>query len=163
MGECPEREALPSHWGYLKDPDAPWSHENLLLIQGTSSPEFFDVWQRLPTVQRFNREYLVARGEDLLEALGKFILPEKISIHTYPQEYSYTYLDLGAPRFPVFGGSPKQTSMSNVYFSSPEVWNFYGWDQILLSHQSIEAELMKWWQLKLAKLAKLEKNKELVN
>lgn len=154
MENCRERSILPLHWVLVDDVEAPWTHENAVYVQRTAADEFFDCWMRLPTVQRFNKEYISSRGKDLESLFHKHLSASQARIHSYPQEYYYTYSHLGAPRYPVYRGSAEFKQWKNVSFSSPETWDFYGWDQILLFENKVISSLENWWKLKLQKEAK---------
>ena len=157
---CAEREQLPLHMVWIKDPIAPWSHENLMTLQRTALADQFDVWIRIPTVQRFNKDYLRLRGEKVLQVISERWSQINPSILVYPQEFNYTYKQLGAPRYPVFSDQQSArrgyVQSPNLHWSTPEVWNNYSWEVQLQGEEDLRVKLVQWWQKKLAK----EKGKE---
>lgn len=151
MSGCPERDALPLHVLLVDQITSPWTHQNLMVVQRTASDDQFDIWIRIPNVQRFNKEYLRIRGEKLMEILGKrmpLVLPE---IQSYPQEFYYTYSQIGPSSFPVYGqggeGRRRKIGFSNVYLDSPETWKNFSWDEQFESQSLIRDSLRKWWKL----------------
>lgn len=156
ISECRERKVLPYHWIYVQDIEAPWTHENMMIIQKTASEDLFDCWVRLPTLQRFNKDYLLSRGQDLKMALATKIPAEFLKLHSFPQEYNYTYSDLGAPRFPLFETEPRLPSLDNVEFNSPESWSHYGWESILLSQAKVQEKMISWWKKKVEREERLK-------
>lgn len=157
IGACTEREVLPLSSVIVSDELAPWSHENLMILQRTVLPEQFDIWIRLPTVQRFNKDYLTQRGGEVLQILNRRLSDAEVKIITYPQEYYYTYAQLGAPRFPIFDKAVAEGKRySNINFHSPETLKRYGYDFALIIQKELSERLIKWWNQK--QLA--EKNKQ---
>lgn len=159
LSDCRERRALPYQWICVQDIEAPWTHENVIVVQRTASDDLFDCWVRLPTQQRFNKDYLLARAQDLKRALSKKIPDQFIKLHSFPQEYNYTYSDLGPARFPLFEEKPNVPKLENVIFSSPEVWNHYGWENIFKFQEKIHSQIAVWWKKKVEKEEK-QKAKE---
>lgn len=161
--ECFERDHLPSHALLIDDLNSPWTHENMMVLQRTSLPDQFDVWMRLPTVQRFNKEYLTIRSEIMKASLTHRMSLSEPQILSFPQEYYYTYAQLGASRFPVF--DQKQDSrrgrvlFNNLYLDGPEEWPHYAWGAYFARHEAILGHLSAWWREKLLK-EQNEKRKE---
>lgn len=163
LKECFERQSLPEHVVILDDIYAPWTHENLMVLQKTSLHDQFDVWMRVPTVQRFNKEYLTHRGEIMKNRLLHRMRLADPQILIFPQEYYYTYAQLGAPRHPVYAEKDKsrrgQVRFANMHLNSPEEWPHYAWSAIFERSNQIQSQLVSWWQAKLLKEEK-EKRKE---
>jgi hypothetical protein len=163
LSECFERESLPLHSVILGEIDSPWTHENLIVMQRTSLQNQFDMWMRIPTVQRFNKEYLTHRGERMQRHIKSKMPLSDPQILMFPQEYYYTYAQLGAPRFPVYSEKDQarrgKNHFKNVRLNSPEDWPLYSWNAIFERSEDIKSQLMKWWQEKLLKEQK-EKRKE---
>ncbi|HEY8271938.1 MAG TPA: hypothetical protein VIG33_13695 [Pseudobdellovibrionaceae bacterium] len=151
MSKCPERDSLPIHLLLLSQVTGPWTHQNLMVIQRTALEDQFDVWIRIPNVQRFNKEYLRIRGEKVMEILRERLplaLPE---IQSYPQEFYYTYSQIGPSSFPVYGEGVESrrshTKFSNVYLDGAEIWKNYSWDDQFENQGLIRDSLLKWWKL----------------
>jgi len=151
MSPCPERDALPSHLLVLGQVTSPWTHQNLMTLQRTALEDQFDVWIRIPNVQRFNKEYLRIRGEKIMEILRERLplaLPE---IQSYPQEFYYTYSQIGPSSFPVFGegleARRRKMDFNNVHLESAEIWTNFSWDDQFESQGLIRDSLLKWWKL----------------
>lgn len=161
---CFERDRLPLHTLMVEDIKSPWTHENLMLLQRTSLADQFDVWMRIPTVQRFNKDYLTVRSQRMMNHLiGRMSLsaPQVLS---FPQEYYYTYAQLGASRFPVFshtqGVRRGRSGYSNFHLDGPEVWSNYHWGSYFDNNERIQQRIVAWWKEKLLKEQKEKKRKE---
>lgn len=151
LAECPERNSLPLHMVVLGQVMEPWTHQNLMTMQRTALEDQFDVWIRIPNVQRFNKEYLRIRGEKILEILRQRLplaLPE---IQSYPQEFYYTYSQIGPSPFPVYGEGEHsrrhKKSFQNVFLDSAEIWKNYSWEDQFENQGLIRDSLLKWWKL----------------
>lgn len=160
--ENPVRHQLPLHFVIFGDLMLPWSHENTLLIQRTASDEKFDVWMLMPTHQRFHRQYLEDLAKRAQKVLEKRIPEIDPQILDYPQEYHYTYEQMGPPRYPVYGKSMRKrdSGLNNVYVDGPEKWNSYLWSARFQSNGKSVDELKAWWQRKEELRIKLEKKLE---
>lgn len=163
LQQCFERDHLPSHTLVMNDLYSPWTHENMMVLQRTTLADQFDVWMRIPTVQRFNKEYLTVRSDRMKVDLVERMSLSEPQVLSFPQEYYYTYAQLGAARFPVFG--EKQSSRrgkvlySNLQLDGPEEWPHYSWGAYFNRHEMILGQLVNWWKEKLLKEQK-EKRKE---
>lgn len=151
MSACPERDALPIHLLLIDQVTSPWTHQNLMVMQRTALEDQFDVWIRIPTVQRFNKEYLRIRGEKIMDILRERLplgLPE---IQSYPQEFYYTYSQIGPASFPVYGDGldsrRRRMDFNNVYLDGAEIWKNYSWEEQFENQSLILDFLMRWWKL----------------
>lgn len=164
FAKCDERERLPLHSVLIDDLSQTWSHQNLLVLQRTFSPEQFDVWMRIPNVQRFNKEYLRSKGVQAIETLHKKMSEIKPEITSYPQEYYYTYAQLGPARFPVYSHEDDknraQAKFSNLYVGGPETWVNYSWNDYFAGQTEIAARLLVWWKDKLLREEKERRRRE---
>lgn len=164
FADCEERERLPLHVALIDDLAQIWTHQNLLVLQRTFSPDQFDVWMRVPNVQRFNKEYLRSKGLNAIETLFKKMAQLRPEILSYPQEYYYTYAQLGPARFPVF--SAQDTSLrgkskyGNLYVGGPEVWVNYSWNNYFSSQMEIFNTLQVWWKDKVLREEKERRRRE---
>lgn len=162
LQSCFERDRLPIHCLVVEDLYSPWTHENLMVIQRTPLADQFDVWMRVPAVQRFNKEYLQVRSERMQKYLKERMSLTDPQILNFPQEYYYTYTQLGASRFPVFAKTSSRrgrTHFSNLHLTNPEVWPHYSWGAYFDTDESIILKIRAWWHEKLLKAQK-EKRKE---
>lgn len=163
LKECFERNSLPLHTLIIEDLNSPWTHENFMVLQRTVVAEQFDVWMRLPTVQRFNKEYLTTRGEQMLKYLKTRLPLAEPQVWSFPQEYYYTYAQLGAPRFVVFNQNQtarqNRPRFKNLFIDGPEIWPQYSWEAYFDSHQVIRGKIQNWWKEKLLKEQKEKKRK----
>lgn len=129
ISDCIERRSLPEQTVIVENLQHPMTHENLIILNRTTVPDFFDAWMLLPTVQRFNKEYMSFRGKALTEIISRRMPEAEMKIQTYPQEYYYTQLELGPPRFPVFDPqklkSLKMHNFKNVFYDQIENQNGY--------------------------------------
>lgn len=161
IDKCVERENLPSYFAMIPELDLTWSHQNYMILMRTTSESQFDCWMRIPTVQRFNKEYLTEKGQRLITVLSEFIGRDFVQVLSYPQEYSYTYAQLGPSRFPVYKNNLKDLKVKykNMYLAGNEVLPRYQWEQIFALQEGIRTQIMNWWTKK--KIAEQKKKKEL--
>lgn len=152
--DCLEMQNLPIHVCILNDVYSPWTHENFAILQKTAVKENMDAWMRLPTVQRFNKEYLSKHGTRLVESLLSRMPLCGAEIQTYPQEYYYTYKDLGAPRIPVYAeANEKQRKwkiFKNLQRDGVEMLPNFSWDAAFdLQNQILQKAVQEWKQIQL--------------
>lgn len=161
MQACFERDSLPLHTVLLEDVESPWTHENMMVLQRTSLPDQFDVWMRIPTVQRFNKEYLTAHSEHMRALLLARMPLAQSQILNFPQEYYYTYAQLGSPRHPIFAEEKSsrrgKTMQKNLHVGGPEVWANYSWGAYFENDELIRQEISNWWKEKLLKEQKAKR------
>ncbi len=163
LQECFERDRLPAHAVVVNDLESPWTHENMLILQRTSLPDQFDAWMRIPNVHRFNKDYLTTRGERMKKHLRERMLLADPQILSFPQEYYYTYAQLGASRFPIFSEQQEsrrgKSLFTNLHLDGPELWPHYSQGAYFERHEEVRDQLVSWWKEKLLKEQK-EKRKE---
>lgn len=151
LKECQERELLPEHVVVNEQVTAPWTHQNLLILQRTAEKDLFDGWLRIPNVQRFNKEYLRIRGENILEILGSRMPMALPDIAQFPQEYYHTHAQIGPSRFPVYASGfdrrRTKSAFSNLLLDGSEVWRNFSWDEMFENQGSIRNSIVKWWKL----------------
>jgi hypothetical protein len=164
LQDCFERNSLPSHCLLIEDLNSPWTHENMLVLQRTPLADQFDAWMRIPTVQRFNKEYLTLRSFRMKKQLLERMDLSDPNVLNFPQEYYYTYAQLGAPRFPVFNankeGARGKESYSNIHLDGPEVWPQYLWEDYFENNELMRSRISTWWKEKLLAEQKAAKKKE---
>jgi hypothetical protein len=164
LQDCFERNSLPSHCLLIEDLYSPWTHENMLVLQRTPLADQFDAWMRIPTVQRFNKEYLTMRSFSMKKQLSERMSLSDPNVLNFPQEYYYTYAQLGAPRFPVFATSQESVrgreSYSNIHLDGPEIWSQYLWENYFENHELLRSRISAWWKEKLLREQKAAKKKE---
>lgn len=158
-------QQIPNHVVMVGDVHLPWTHENAMIMQRTSSSDRFDVWLRIPTVQRFNKQYLEEKAQLLILKLKERTRCFEAKIQDYPQEYEYTYNQLGPSRHPVYEKSSlkrfKPKSLANVSWDGPEYWDHLGWEGAFHFQNEILQDVSRWWikkeELRKKKEAKLAK------
>ncbi|MFN7454449.1 MAG: hypothetical protein ACK5RO_07295 [Pseudobdellovibrionaceae bacterium] len=155
------RNSLPLHFVSLQDPDLALSHDNMLIVQRTASQDLWDIWMLLPSEQRFNQQYLTEKGMQVRKVLQQRLPLTVVDLVNYPQEFDYTYNQIGPARFPVFSPSEKKKAQvssgwSNCFFDSPEAWSFYTWEGRIPSQRDILNQIENWWKKK----EELRKKKE---
>ena len=160
--ESSVRHQLPLHFVVFADLMLPWSHENTLLVQRTGSDEKFDVWMMIPTHQRFHRQYLEEMAKRAQRVLAGRIPEIDPQVLDYPQEFHYTYEQMGPPRYPVYGKQFKahDSGLANVFVDSPEQWKSYLWSSRFQQNEKSVEYLKSWWQKKEDLRIKLEKKLE---
>jgi hypothetical protein len=79
---------------------------------------------RIPSQHRFQRAYLEAKAQEIVDFLRKRIPACSASVADMPQDYLYEYQELGPPRFPLFLESDlrnlSRAEFSNLHYSSAE-------------------------------------------
>lgn len=162
--DSPEQRQFPWHMCLLQDELLPWTHENFLVMQRTSSPELFDVWMRIPNIQRFNKIYLQDKATAAMEVLKQRLPQVEILLQDEPQEYRYNYNELGGSRFPVYDKKSLQKhrpiKMKNTYFDGPEQWKVYTYSSMAQTQEGILIEILKKHWKKQEKLKRMEKSKK---
>lgn len=122
-----ETSQLPLHSVWIGDLHGPWTHENLLIWQRTTKENLYDVWLLIPNNQRFNKDYIKYYGEKVTQKWVKRFETSDAKIHNYPQEYVYTYQDLGPSRWVRYPAKHHKNieskEIKNVYFNNYEVWD----------------------------------------
>ena len=122
-------EFLPDHFVMIEDISLPWTHDNLSIVQKTLRKGIMDVWIRLPSSQRFQKDYVKNYGQILCQHF-KNRMSLTPSIQDWPTEI------LEEEPIPTFFGvydlkdrlSLKRVDLKNVIFEGPEVWTSLGWD-----------------------------------
>jgi hypothetical protein len=153
-----ETQELPLHSVWIQDLHSPWTHENLLIVQRTTRDQLVDVWLKIPNTQRFNKDYLDYYGQKILEVWRKKFQDTKVQISHYPQEYDYTYQQLGPSRLVQFSKKSKShrvfESFKNVYFSSYESLESLNKETLFHNHLDIITKLTN--NLRTEKVRELE-------
>lgn len=146
------KDQIPLHAILVGDEFLPWTHENVVVLQRAGSHDIFDAWIRIPTEQRFQKQYLQERGEKIIELIMKRLPEHEVLVQEYPQEASYTFEQIGPPRYGVYSRALdrelKVKSFENVFWNSPEVWNSYTWESQFEHQTQIVDELKTWWKKK---------------
>ena len=136
----------------------------MLVLQRTPLADQFDAWMRIPTVQRFNKEYLTLRSFRMKKQLLDRMSLSDPNVLNFPQEYYYTYAQLGAPRFPVFNanqdGARGKENYSNIHLDGPEIWPQYLWEDYFENNELMRSRISTWWKEKLLAEQKAAKKKE---
>jgi len=159
LSESEARNSLPTHCLIIQELGAHWTHENFLVLKKTESKELFDVWCRLPNIQRFNKDYLKMRSERLMRLLKEKIYHTEIEVVEYPIGFESTLASSGPARHPIFDPSEvkawKPSGFSNVYHDSAEQWPLLGLNGMFEHQLKIFNQIHDWWK----KLIQKEKNK----
>lgn len=154
----PEIGRLPLHMLVVGDIECPWTHDNLIALLKTPSPDRMDAWIRIPAGHRFHRAYLQEHGDRVLAALSKRLPSCRFEIQSLPQEASYTSQDLGEPRLPVWADDAKpwagRRKLPNLAFESPENRENHTLDCEFDHQKILRDQVVRWWEQKLLKAAK---------
>ncbi len=157
---------FPLHFCSFQDNESPWTHENMILWQKTSLDDFFEAWVRIPTVQRFNKNYLTDLGTKITNELNSRITSISAEVQNHPQEYTYTYHQLGPSRFPVYKNNSvsrrwKTNSIKNFFYQNHEKMHLYSYQ----AKQELSDENLKkilYWLVELeTSLKKTQRSAEL--
>ncbi len=158
---CVEVSSLPQAVCWMMDVMEPWTHENLCLLEKTALPQNLDAWVKLPTVQRFNKDYLTSIGQKIVQNFEEKIPLSKPEILTYPQPYYYTYKELGPTRFPVYlpedAASRGSCFFKNFYRDGVEVAAQFSLDYQFKFQAQLRDKIIQQWQ------QTQNKKKELIN
>ena len=148
--ECRERQVLPQHFICIQDTCAPWVHENMMVVQRTSSQDLFDIWVQIPNIQRFNKEYIRYRGEKIIEVFRDRLPEAKVVVHEYPEGMNFTYTHVGPARHPVFEPqllkSWQQNRYQNFQLDAPESRKCLGHEGAWIRENEIINEIKQWWE-----------------
>lgn len=151
LPEISEVQILPLHFVMIRDPDSPWTHDNLMIVQRTSSRDQFDFWMKIPALQRFNKEYLTQGWEKIRNNWTDRLSHLNPTLVSYPQEYYYPYEELGPSSFPIFGrehGEKKHAMgpAKNSFFHHPEQWQDYSWGGQYEVQLSLGEKILQSWK-----------------
>lgn len=164
LSSCRERQALPLSCLVIDSLDFAWTHENAILLKRTLSEDDFDAWVKIPTVQRFQKQYLENIGEKILSILSTRAERLNPQIKAYPQEYNYTLDELGPTVFPIFSQDKEvpqnQRGFDNLSFDSAEYWSNLTWESQFEHQTEIEKVISEWNQREIEKQAKKEKSRD---
>lgn len=152
-------QVLPLHFASIENENLSMTHDNLILWQKTASNELIDAWVRLPSVQRFNKTYLTQIGEKIKNTLSQKMESPSVEVHSYPQEYYYTYHQMGPSRYPLYSfedasEQKKNSPFKNLSLFSSETLTQYNHDLRQLDQQSILERLVKEREIKESKKRK---------
>ncbi len=149
------RDELPLHSVLIDDLGKPWTHDNFIILQKTGSSDFFDAWMKLPTVQRFNKDYLNMRGTELTAVLMNRFVQLKVDVASYPLGYDLTYNSIGPVRQPLYDPVVKtrwkSSHFQNVSLDSIEQGEGLGLQYQILRQKKIVQNIDQWWKKLLLK------------
>jgi hypothetical protein len=141
----PQVAQLPDNFVLLEDVFLSWTHENLAIFQRTNRPDDFDFWIRVPSTQRFNKEYIEKKGELVIDQFRRRLPKLVAHISDWPQETIYKETELGPSLYPVFDSQQrrkfKTSNFSGFHFGGPEFWNSLNWGGRFRHHEKILAKL----------------------
>lgn len=160
FADCEELGVLPEHLSFIRDLYSPWTHSNWLIAQRTALKRQFDFWMRIPGFQRFNKNYLLKKGDRLKDFLVERMTESNPEILSYPQENYYSYDQMGPSRWVQYDLNSNrrscQSSLTNVHFSTPETWLSSQWLHRYESEESLVKKIFDRWQKILSKERKNE-------
>lgn len=153
--------ALPLHFCTVENESLSMTHENLILWQKTASSELIDAWVRLPSVQRFNKSYLAKHGEKIKNILQQRVEMPSVEVHSFPQEYYYTYHQMGPSQHPMYSKEAdsqkrRKSGYKNISLYSNETVEHYSDEFFQSAQQGIIDQLIREREIK-----ELKKQKEL--
>ncbi len=120
---------FPQHFVILNDVNQFWMGDNFLIVQKALLPDVWDVWVKIPFVQRFNSDYLREVSDRISVRFGERIGADRMALREMPREFQFTYQQLGPARFPVFRENTQlaQKVHKTVLRSGPDHWAHYDW------------------------------------
>ena len=110
LEDSPQSKVLPLHFVLLQDIYAPWTHDNLALIQRTFFPNVFNLWLRLSSERRFDPSYLDQQVKKVLHFWQSNLLNINMKVLDYPLEYNADPLFVGPRPFSLFNSFETNTS-----------------------------------------------------
>jgi hypothetical protein len=150
----PERtsvqDQLPVHSLWIDQIEAPWTHENFMVVIRTGTPEQFDVWFKIPNEQRFNKAYLEHKLLRVETFLKKRLLANEMSWIELPEGLDKTYLQVGPSQNPIFQPEhlfSRRSELKNTLFASPEDWGNLNWDG-RLQKEAQDLRTLELWKAK---------------
>lgn len=153
--ETLETRIIPERFLILENLYLPWTHENLVFVERWSDREFFKMWVKIPTSQRFQKGYLEALGTSLCDLMQNRIRGSHWSVERFPLEFTCGYDELGPPLWPLYNSlalkllSPKK--FKNVIFDGPEQWATMDWSGRFAHQYEIYGDVLSWWTEKMNK------------
>ncbi len=152
--------SFPEHFIFIDDLDLTWTHENLLVFNQVDSENKYDVWIRLPYVERFHRSYIKEKVDSGLDKISKRTPSLSFEIIEMPQECTYDERDLGPTCMPVydkeFFTQFKTKTWLNLIYDSPEQWPTLEWTGRFERQNKLEEELLEWKKSKEERKRKIE-------
>jgi|GEM_PF-1120484 len=146
------KEQIPLDSLVIEDLMLPWTHENFIILQKLSAADVFNAWIRIPTQQRFQKQYIEKHGQGVLRVLNGRIHDNEVIISESPIETNATFAEIGPTRFPIFARNVahkvSRKSLSNVHWDGPEIWPSYHVQSIFESQGKIVKEISAWWTKK---------------
>lgn len=153
--EHPLRAQVPLQMVIMQNELLPVGHQNGMVLRRTTSPDVFDLWLKISCEQRFDRNYLKSQVDVSYELVQARLGELKVEVKDYPQEFEYTYAQLGPSRFPVFFGTKPlsfQSNLKNLYFSSPETWGRLDLNAMIQSQNVLLEQIVSKWKKQLEDL-----------
>lgn len=148
-----ERDVLPSHFVCIQDWELPWRHANCLIVQRTASLDLYDVWLLIPTEQRFNKQYLTSLSPEVEQFLQKRLPQTSVLLKDLPQEYHYSFSQLGPARFVMWSEKQKRNvaalrDMVNLHYHVPERFMRLSLEGSFALEEQHLSYLKSWWEKK---------------
>lgn len=147
--DCLELGVLPEHFNLIADVFSPWTHANWIICQRTAISTQIDAWIRIPSLQRFNKSYLNSRSLQIKEVLDQRLVKGASEVISFPQEYYYSYEQVGPSKFPQFleeeWQKKNQKQLVNAHFYSVENWKSALWPDRYEQELSLVSKLHEEW------------------
>jgi len=152
-------KSLPLHFCTVENENLSMTHDNMILWQKTASNELIDAWVRLPTVQRFNKTYLANYGDKIKINLQNRVQNSAIEVHSFPQEYYYTYHQMGPSQHPIYSfvessSKRRRSVFKNLSLFSNETVDIYSDEVLQLAQQEIIDQYIREREIKESKKRK---------
>lgn len=122
---------IPVFFVMIEDHYLDWSYDNCCIFIRTVKETDVDVWAKVSVAQRFHRSYVEGFCQRLCENFSRRLGGLEVQCVNWPQDYSYSYEQIGAPRFPLFSREKLQRfyrlKAGNLIFDGPEMWKGLDW------------------------------------
>lgn len=117
-------DQIPDQLLMIQDLHLPWSHDNFVQVLRNGTDNEFDFWVKVPSIERFRKEYLDNIQRQVLQKFKNRIPGIELSKLQMPAEYYYSNEELGPSPFSLYDEkslksfSPKK--WKNLTFDGPE-------------------------------------------
>ncbi len=132
---------LPQKFTMIEDLHLPWTLLNLCLVQKTEQNSQLDVWVKVSTQQRFSKKYMEELFEKMKEKFQEKMPGVGISLWHMPQDYLYSYEELGPSRFVQYESEKNKewspAKIDNMVFLGPEKLSSWDWTGQMHDHRTV--------------------------
>ena len=141
-------QTMPTQFLFVSDLALWWSGSNVQLVQKSQTKNRFDVWLKVPSAHRFQKNYMEELAQQVKSVWESRVPNANFKLIDYPQEYRYSESELGPSRHPVFDSQDlkkiKRKSFKNIHYDGPELWESYDRTERFSASGNILTRLRAW-------------------